>query len=391
MFTLIDLTFFANKEFTSGSALIESQAASLGYLRHIKERVSIEIVKHMSKKEHRVIKNGLQYHFFKSNNHFFSFPLKTLWHIRKRQPDIVLTQGLSFPFQVLMLRLFAVHKTRIIAQHHGERCGRSMIKRIIEQWADKCIDAYLFNTPSYADERLQLGLISSQNKIMLLPEGSNTFRKKNKQEARLQAGIASEGTVFLWVGRLNDNKDPLTILHAFAKYLSHNADAQLYMIYQTEDLRPAIIDLLNQNDLLRGHVRLLGKINRNHLEMWYNAADYFITGSHRDYGAFALLEAMACGCVPIVTNISTMQQYLQHGETGFLFPPGDVEVLSLLLTILDQYNIEEMSQKVADHFRTTYSFEKIASSFYDICTSLLAAKQSHYAGDRVIDMVSSNA
>ncbi|MDH7460780.1 glycosyltransferase family 4 protein [Chitinophagaceae bacterium 26-R-25] len=389
MFTLIDLTFFANKEFASGSALVISQAASLGYVDHIKKCVAVEVVKHTRKEEHFVV-NGVPYHFFKNNNRFFSFPLKTFLYIRKRQPEIVLTQGLSFPFQVLMLRLFAKSKTRIIAQHHGERCARSVVKRMFERFADKYIDAYLFNTPEYAEERLQLGLISYQDKILLLPEGSNTFQKKDKKEARMQAGIESEGTVFLWVGRLNDNKDPLTILQAFSKYLSYNADAQLYMIYQTEDLLWAVTDLLNQNDLLFGHVHLLGKRDRNELEMWYNAADYFITGSHNEYGGYALLEAMACGCVPIATNIPTMQRYLQHGETGFLFPPGDVDVLSLLLTILDQYDLEEMSQKVADHFRANYSFEKIATELCDICTALLV-KQPHYVGNGVIDPVSSNA
>jgi glycosyltransferase involved in cell wall biosynthesis len=389
MFTLIDLTFFANKGFASGSAVVESQAASLGYIDHVKERAVVEVVKHMDKEEHFVM-NDVPCHFFKNNNRFFSFPVKTFLYIRRRQPEIVLAQGLSFPFQILMLRLFAKNKTRIVAQHHGEGGSRSLVKRMFQRFADKYIDAYLFNTPEYAEERLQLGLISYQDKILLLPEGSNTFQKKNKKDARMQAGIQSEGPVFLWVGRLNDNKDPLTILQAFAKYLSYNAEAQLYMIYQTEDLLWAVNDLLNQNDLLQDHVHLIGKKNRNELEMWYNAADYFITGSHHEYGAFALLEAMACGCVPIATNIPTMRQYLQHGETGFLFPPGDANVLSLLLTILDQYDVEEMSQKVAEHFDANYSFEKIACRLYDICTALLT-KQSHYLGDSVIDPVGSNA
>lgn len=389
MFTLIDLTFFANKEFAGGAELLKSQAASLGYVDHIKKCVTIEVVKHMNKEEHLVV-NDVPYHFFKSSNQFFSFPLKTFLYIRKREPEIVLAQGLSFPFQILMLRLFAKSKTRIIAQHHGETCARSLVKRFFLRFADKYIDAYLFNTPEYAEERLRHGLISYQDKIMLLPEGSNAFHKKDKKEARMQAGIESEGTVFLWVGRLNDNKDPLTILHAFANYLLYNADAQLFMIYQTEDLLWAVIDLLNQDDLLLEHVHLLGKKDRNELEMWYNAADYSITGSHHEYGGYALLEAMACGCVPIATNIPTMQQYLQHGETGFLFPPGDVEVLSLLLTIIDQYDVERMSQKVANHFRANYSFEKIATELCDICAALLV-KQTHYMPDSVIDPVSSNA
>lgn len=389
MRTLIDLTFFANKEFANGKAMIDGQSASFGYVNHLKKQMAIEVVKHSRTEEHLLI-DDVPYHFFKNNNHFFSFPLKTLLFIHKRRPDVVLVQGLSFPFQVLLLRLFAARTTRIIAQHHGETNNRNRIKIFFQRLADKCIDCYLFNTPAYASERLQVGSISNENKIRLLPEGSNSFTKIDKEKARTHTGIRTRGPVFLWVGRLNTNKDPLTILRAFGKYLSYAPHAQLYMIYQTTDLLSSMNDLMERNALLQNNVHLIGKIPHDELEIWYNAADYFITGSHHEYGGFALQEAMACGCVPIATSIPTMQQYLQHGETGFLFPPENVEALSLILMSLDLYNREEMSQKVAAHFACTYSFAKIAERLFSICNALLA-EQLHDVRNRVIDAVSSNA
>jgi glycosyltransferase involved in cell wall biosynthesis len=49
------------------------------------------------------------------------------------------------------------------------------------------------------------------------------------------------------------------------------------------------------------------------------------------------MEAMACGCCPVASNVGGIPELVRNGETGFLFKPGDVAELSALLTwiILD--------------------------------------------------------
>lgn len=388
MLTLLDVTFFLNDEFKNGSELIRSQASALGYLDFVKQQMHVEVIKHIRSEEHLEV-NNIPFHFFKTTKRFFSLPFKTLQYIRKIKPDVVLVQGLIFPFQIMLLKAVTGKRTTILVQHHGEQASKSIIRNLFNKLADKCITAYLFNTPVYAKQRLQQKTIAHARKIKQLPEGSNSFTQKNKQHARADLAIDAKGPVFLWVGRLNENKDPLTILRAFELYSFVVPGAQLYMIYQTDDLLRQISAFLQQDSQLQECVHLVGKVDHETLEIWYNAADFFLSGSHFEYGGFAVLEAMACGCIPIATNIPTMQQYLQHGKLGFLFEPGDVAGLADVLLQLENYDIENMSQDIAAHFRRTYSFEKIADGLKEIFSGLYFEQMQHLP-NRVVNAVSAN-
>jgi hypothetical protein len=45
-------------------------------------------------------------------------------------------------------------------------------------------------------------------------EVSSIFHTINKDDAKLKTGVEG-GQVFLWVGRLNTNKDPINVIKAF--------------------------------------------------------------------------------------------------------------------------------------------------------------------------------
>ncbi len=388
MLTLLDVTFFSNNEFERGSELINSQASALGYLDCIQQQMHVEVIKHIRSDE-RLMKNDIPFHFFKTSNRFFAIPFKALRLIRHIKPDIVLVQGLIFPFQVMLVKAISGKKTIIIAQHHGEQASKSIIRNLFNKLADRCVTAYLFNTPAYAMERLKQKTISHAGKIKQLQEGSNSFARKDKQRVRIELNIHTDQPVFLWVGRLNENKDPLTILKAFELYVVLKPEARLYMIYQADNLLPQVKSMLAQNTQLQQSVHLIGKVDHDTLDAWYNAADFFLSGSHLEYGGFAVLEAMACGCIPIATNIPTMQQYLRHCELGFLFAPGDVVSLVNVLQQLENYDTQKMSLDIAAHFRRFYSFEKISGGLAKICSEL-CIKQQQYIPDSVVNAVSAN-
>ena len=54
---------------------------------------------------------------------------------------------------------------------------------------------------------------------------------------------------------------------------------------------------------------------------WFSAADLFVVGSHHEGSGYALMEACACGAVPVVSDIPTFR--LLAGGAGALWPPGD--------------------------------------------------------------------
>ncbi|MCO6510877.1 MAG: glycosyltransferase family 4 protein [Aridibacter famidurans] len=73
-------------------------------------------------------------------------------------------------------------------------------------------------------------------------------------------------------------------------------------------------------------------------EIWkaYSGADIFFLPSNGEGLPLSLLESMAAGCVPVVTDVGANSVVIEHGRNGFIFPPGSAEefasALSSLLT-----------------------------------------------------------
>jgi glycosyltransferase involved in cell wall biosynthesis len=164
----------------------------------------------------------------------------------------------------------------------------------------------------------------------------------------------------------------LTALKGFTKYLQENPLAQLHMIYQKEDLLQDIKKHLAQNEALRNSVHLRGKLPHEELPYWFSAADLFISASHKEGSGYALLEAMACGCIPVVTAIPSFKKITDEGRLGFLFEPGNSDSLHEALLKTRLADIDVLSEKIRKHFETALSFESIAGKLFNLSVNLMA-------------------
>jgi glycosyltransferase involved in cell wall biosynthesis len=85
------------------------------------------------------------------------------------------------------------------------------------------------------------------------------------------------------------------------------------------------------------------------------------------------MEAMACGCCCIASNVGGNPELVTDGETGMLFPPGDAPALTRLLVSLIE-NGEER-QRLADNaeasIRERFSTAAAARSMGEIYLSLV--------------------
>ncbi|MDN5289491.1 MAG: hypothetical protein JWR38_5765 [Mucilaginibacter sp.] len=367
MIKLVDLNYHVHLNYHSGK-VVESHIPALAFASHLKNKLDLSFIKHAEFEEHNVIQ-GTPYHFFKGGNKFWSVTLKTHQFIRKLKPDIVLIQGLVFPLQVIFLRLFCGKSFKIVIQHHGE-LPFSGIKGWLQKLSCRLVDSYIFTAAGNALIWKRRNIIKPDANIFELLEASTEFKNQNKQESKQRTGITGE-TTFLWVGRLNANKDPLTVLTGFEQYLDINPGAKLYMIYQTDDMLNEVINKFASNQLLADAVTLVGKIPNHELPYWYSAADFYISGSHKEGSGYALLEAMACGCIPVVTGIPSYKKITGNGKAGFLYPPGNTGALIILLNSINGLNREELSVAILNHFNQNLTFKNIANDLFDICSYLM--------------------
>jgi glycosyltransferase involved in cell wall biosynthesis len=362
---LIDCAFDLLPEFDAPAGVLKSHAAGFGYAGFLQQRMDVVAIERIAYSG-EVVSGRARFRFFNAN-HPLSL-LRLFCFIRRERPDVVMVQGLIFPVQVILLRLFLKKRARIIAQHHGELPATGLKKRL-QQAADRHLDAYLFTARGNVDPWIAGGIIPGHGKCHELLEASTCFESRDKETSRKRCGMEG-GVNLLWVGRLSSGKDPFTVLAAFRDYRASCPGARLYMIYRETALLAEIKAFLRAEPPLAEAVCLVGEVPHEELPYWYSGADFYVSASRAEGSGFALLEAMACGCIPLVTDIPPFRKITGDGSYGLLYPPGDAAQLAALFRSLQSVDRKELSVSVAAYFSARLSFKSIAEGIAEICARL---------------------
>lgn len=315
--------------------------------------------------EGEFLHNGVKYCCVDAGKRKNSFPRKLNIFVKNLDPDLVFVSSFLFPLQLLQLRQCLGNKIKIIVQHHAEKPFAG-IKKWLQYLASLKTDAGIFASKEIANDWVKKGNLSQHIKLFEIVGGTSVFFPMDRETARLKTGVIGS-QVYLWVGRLNENKDPLTAVKAFLKFSSVTSGAKLYMIYQTDDLLQEIKSLIAQTEHSNS-VILVGKIQHADLLYWFNSADFFLSASHYEGSGTALCEALSCGCIPIVTDIPSFRMI--SGNCGFLYTAGNE---SELLSALQQsvgLSSDEQRNKIRKYFKNKLSFQAIANQFKQVFASL---------------------
>ena len=331
----------------------------LGKQHHID---SIEQINYSGK----LIRNRVTYHFLDFKKQKLYFPNRLHRYIKNLNPDVVLVNGFVFPLQIIQLRKALGKAIKVIVLHRAEKPFTGL-KYYLQKIADRSVDAYLFVSNEFGQEWLKKGIVESKEKIHEVIQSSSAFVPNDKELSKKVLDLSGD-PVFLWVGRLEKNKDPVTVVRAFANFLSFQTAAKLYMIYQEDKLLTEVRNLLNANN--KNGIVLIGKVEHQQLQQWYNAADYFISGSHYEGSGIAVCEAMSCGCIPILTNIISFRRMTGPNKCGFLYEPGKADDLLSTLLRTKEIDIETERKKTLDQFKEELSFEAIARKITKVINSL---------------------
>jgi glycosyltransferase involved in cell wall biosynthesis len=285
------------------------------------------------------------------------FEIPRAFHRTARDIDATVVQvsGLLFPFQVRALRATLHPSCALVVQDHASAPSRRW--PLVQRWCFRGVDGFLFTTRAQAKPWRDRGVITRDQFVYDVLEGSTRLRFGDRTAARARTGLTG-APVVLWVGRLIALKDPLVVLRGFAAISRDLPEARLYMVYQDDTLLPEVKAALPKN------VVLLGARKHAELQDLYNSADYFVLGSHSEGSGYALLEALACGVVPVVTDIPSLRQITYGGRIGALWAPGDAQAFAAAFG--RAVKAAHTPEAIAADFERRLSFAAIARDSIDV-------------------------
>jgi glycosyltransferase involved in cell wall biosynthesis len=203
-----------------------------------------------------------------------------------------------------------------------------------------------------------------------IPESTSTFVTGNAAAMRAETGLRG-APALLWVGHLDRNKDPLTVLDGVAAAIQTLPALQLWCCFGAAPLLPAVQARIACDPLLRDRVHLLGRVPHEHIEKLMRAADLFVLGSHREGSSFSLIEALATGLTPVVTDIPSLRALTGNGAVGALWPCGNSDALGSALRSASAALGPHSRAAVRAHFDAHLSSTAIGRKFTAAYRNLL--------------------
>jgi glycosyltransferase involved in cell wall biosynthesis len=243
-----------------------------------------------------------------------TFP--ALWDIARHRPRpqvLLCYQTLnSGLIGVIAQSLLGIPVIVYVRGNREYRLRSSVINRLLVPHIYSHARYLIVQSPSILEDlRTQLELADKadlsdklQFKIRVIPNG-----------IQVPFGAQSSGTKVVYIGRLIRNKGIADLLLAMRQF----HDAEVLIVGDGPDRN-------RLESLAEGmSVTFTGQVMPSAIVDYLQQARMLVLPSYLGDGLpNVILEAMACGVPVVATRTAGIPDLVRHGETGFLFEPGDI-------------------------------------------------------------------
>lgn len=151
----------------------------------------------------------------------------------------------------------------------------------------------------------------------------------------------------LYVGDVNYNKNILGIIKSFSEVTKKNKDINLILVgngFINDSIQLSEINNLISEFRLKEKVKKIGYIALSDLVGVYNLAKVYLQPSFAEGFGLPVLEAIACGCPVVTSNISSLPELVD--DAALLVDPKNAEdIVKSILKIIDNSTLREAITK----------------------------------------------
>ncbi len=281
---------------------------------------------------------------------------------KKEKIDIIHIQN-QYPgfFIMLFLKRF-MKKSRFVYTSHTPFWSfdkkdfkkyyfKTYLDRICMKLADKAIAI------GYSQKN---GLVKhgkiDKNKIIVIQNGVN-LDKFYPGKSRMKK---EEKLVVLSVARISNVKNQLMIIKTVPEIIKkRNIKFVFIGQLEEEDYVIKLKDFIKENKIEK-YVEILGVKNED-LAEYYRLADIFVSASNAEGFPLTVLEAMASGCVLILSDIEPHKEILEDKGIVFFKKDNEKDFIEKLSKIIKDKSLrEKLGKKSLESARKNYSWKGVA-------------------------------
>jgi glycosyltransferase involved in cell wall biosynthesis len=246
----------------------------------------------------------------------------------------------------------------------------------LNRWLTPFTDAFIAVAPTHGEF-----LVSHEHfpadKVKVIPNGVDTQRFAPVPDAhavRRELNIAPTAPVVSIVAALRPEKNHALFLEVAQRVLRKMSDAR-FLIVGDGPCR-AELEQLAKELAIENSVAFLGA--RDDVPRMLSVTNVFALTSHNEANPVSILEAMSVGRPVVATNVGSIHEVVDDGETGFLTPPGDADQFAACLIkllndpLLCQRMGDSGRQRVVEH----WSLENMVAGYEQLIESIYFQKRS---------------
>jgi glycosyltransferase involved in cell wall biosynthesis len=181
------------------------------------------------------------------------------------------------------------------------------------------------------------------------------FSSADKNECRRKLNIDYDELLLVTTGRLSWFKGWQLLIDATVELYTKKNQKKVKIIFAGEGEDKAKIENYSKTLIDKNLIHLVGKQKQEDIALYLNAADVFVMGSYFEGWPTSLVEAMACGCAIVTTDVSAASEIVSENKNGFIVPERDPVIFAkMVLKALTLENVHEFSLKNRDKFSVLY-------------------------------------
>jgi glycosyltransferase involved in cell wall biosynthesis len=216
----------------------------------------------------------------------------------------------------------------------------------------------------------------SRKNIRYIPNGVDhgIFRPISTERVALRTrlGVGTDQVLILSLGQLRAAKGVSVLLDSIGQVLG-NCDNVLFVIAGRGPMAREVEERVT-GQKWTGRVRLiLRHIEGYETPAFFNASDIFVLPSHWEGQPLALLEAMACGSLPVASNVGDVPYIIKDGVNGSLVQPGNsFELANKLVQLVGNHDLREQMRRESPRVVEVHNWDIITEQYQKLYAELTA-------------------
>jgi glycosyltransferase involved in cell wall biosynthesis len=181
------------------------------------------------------------------------------------------------------------------------------------------------------------------------------------------APLPAEDNVVLFAGRFAPERNLPALLSAFSEVLA--TKGRVAVMCGEGPLRANIEQSIR--NLAMPHVRLPGYLPEQELWRWMKRADVFVSASLFEGRPNAVMEAMACGCPLVVSDIPEHREFLNESTALLVNPASPREIAAAINHVLSDKVAAMTRVEAARQIAKQWSIDKMTQQYEHIYQTLI--------------------